>query len=378
MPENDIVIVGGGPAGLTAAGALKSAGLEAVVLDRDDRIGGSWSRRYERLHLHTVRAFSGLAGFPLPRRLPQYVSKDQYAQYLQDYARHFGLECLLGNPVRKVRAAQVGQAGGLLVEAEGGTWRSRVVVVATGQFGQPVMPEWTGLDQYRGQLTHSSRYATGREYAGRRVLVIGVGNSGAEIAADLAEQEAAFVAISMRTPPPIVPRDLLGVPVQVFGILMSRLPAAPADRIGSALARLALGDLARYGFKKPAWQPFSARRIPIIDVGLVKQVKKGRVRLRPGVVGFTRKGVVYADGREEAFDAVIAATGFASGLDRLIDVPGVLGGNGLPLAPQGQSTDCPGLYFLGYVESHRGHLYEANLASRRLAKNIREYLSTRK
>src|SRR5262245_1767047 len=104
MPDAEIVIVGGGPAGLTTAGALKTAGLEAVVLDKDDRIGGSWARRYERLHLHTVRPFSGLAYYPIPRGFPKYMSKDQYAEYLQDYARHFDLKLILNNPVRKLRA----------------------------------------------------------------------------------------------------------------------------------------------------------------------------------------------------------------------------------------------------------------------------------
>ena len=281
MPENEIVIVGGGPAGLSTAGALKSIGLEAVILDQDDRIGGSWMRRYERLHLHTVRPFSGLAGFPIPRNLPKYLSKDQYAEYLLDYAGHFDLKYFLNSPVRKIRASAEGEAHYLIVETAGEPWRSRVVVVATGQFGVPVLPTWPGLDEYQGQVIHSLHYKTGREFAGLRVLVIGVGNSGAEIAVDLAEQGASFVAICIRTPAPIVPRDLLGTPTQVFGILLSRLPPRLADWIGYSLARIALGDLTRFGFRRPAWLPFSARRIPVIDVGLIKEVKNGRVIVRP-------------------------------------------------------------------------------------------------
>jgi putative flavoprotein involved in K+ transport len=374
MPGSEIVIVGGGPAGLSTAGALKSMGLEAVVLEQDDRIGGSWVRRYERLHLHTVRAFSGLAHFPIPRHFPRYLSKDLYAQYLQDYARHFDLKCILDSPVRKVRAADDGRGHDLIVEMEGEARRSRVVVVATGQFGVPVIPDWPGLENYRGHVIHSVRYKAGREYAGRRVLVIGIGNSGAEIAADLAEQGAAFVAISVRTPPAVVPRDLLGIPVQVFGILMSRLPPRLADGVGYALARVALGDLTRYGLGHPAWLPFTAKRIPIIDVGLIKAIKNGRVKVRPDIVHFTRTGVAYKDGPEEPFDAVVAATGFTTGLDRLVEVPDVLDAKGLPRHPQGQPTARPGLFFMGFVESHRGHLYEANLASRKLAKTVARHL----
>lgn len=374
MAETDIVIVGAGPAGLSTAGALKSIGVEAQVIDKGDRIGGSWLGRYERLHLHTVRAFSGLAHFPIPRQFPKYMSKDQYAQYLQDYARHFDLNCVLNSAVRKVRADGDDGRHGFSVETEHEKWHSRVVVVATGQFGTATIPDWPGLTSYQGHLLHSSGYKSGRDYAGKRVLVIGIGNSGAEIAADLAEQGAAFVAISIRTPPPVVPRDFLGTPVQVFGILMSRLPPGLADRIGSMLVQVSMGDLTRYGLKRPAWLPFSARRIPIIDVGLVKEIKQGHVAPRPNISRFTLTGVVYEDGREEAFDVVIAATGFSTGLEKLLDIPGLLDEQGLPLVPQGQPSAQPGLFFMGYIESHRGHLYEANLASRRLAKIIKEYL----
>jgi putative flavoprotein involved in K+ transport len=377
LSENDVVIVGAGPAGLSTAGALKAIGLESVILDKDDRIGGSWMRRYERLHLHTVRAFSGLAHFPIPRNFPKYIPKDLYAQYLQDYASHFDLKCILNSPVRKVRVAGDGQDQDLIVETDVGTWRSRVVVIATGQFGEPVLPKWPGLGEYEGHVIHSGLYKTGRDYAGKRVLVIGVGNSGAEIAADLAEQGASFVAISIRTPPSIVPRDFLGTPTQVFGILMSRLPPPVADRIGYTLARIAMGDLTRYGLQRPAWLPFSARRIPVIDVGFIKEVRNGRVSVRPNIERFTRTGVVYVDGKQEAFDVVVAATGFTTGLDQLIEVPGMLDAKGVPLAPQGGPTSHPGVYFMGYTESHCGVLYEVDLASRRLAKIIQKYLSSR-
>ena len=248
-------------------------------------------------------------------------------------------------------------------------------MIATGQFGDPVLPNWPGIEEYQGHVIHSVHYKTGRDYVGRRVLVIGAGNSGAEIAADLAEQGAAYVAISIRTPPPVVPRDLLGTPVQVFGILMSRLPPRLADWIGYTLSRIAIGDLTRYGLKRPAWLPFSTRRIPVIDVGFVKEIKSGRVNVRPDIVRFTHTGPVYEDGRQEVFDAVVAATGFTTALDQLLDIPGVLDEQGFPKVPQGQPTDRPGLFFMGYVESHRGNLYEINLASRRLAEIVGNYLS---
>src|SRR5690242_17273097 len=103
MPDAKIVIVGGDPAGLSAAGALKQAGLDALILDRGERVGQSWEERYDRLHLHTVRAYSGLADYPIPRTYPRYLSKDQYAEYLRAYAAHFRLTVIPHAPVERVR-----------------------------------------------------------------------------------------------------------------------------------------------------------------------------------------------------------------------------------------------------------------------------------
>ncbi len=368
QPESDIVIVGGGAAGLTTAGALKHVGLDAIVLDQDDQIGGTWARRYSRLHLHSVRQCSGLAHYPIPRSFPKYVPKDQFVQYLRSYAQHFQVNWIGNCPASKVKR---GASGDWIVESRQGAWRCRVAVIATGHFGAPFIPEWPTRAEYRGQFMHSIDYRTGRNFAGQRALVIGSGNSGTEIACDLAEQGAAYVANSIRTAPPVVPRDYLGTPVQVFGILLSPLPARLADWLGTIIARLAIGDLRQFGARPAAWRPFSAHRIPIIDVGWVKELKRGRITLKPDITRFTATGVVYEDRTAEDFDVVIAATGFNTRLDQLIEVPGLIDERGYPKYRSGQPTSEPGLYFMGYTESVRGHLFEANRDSRRLARLIK-------
>src|SRR6185503_6563132 len=145
----------------------------------------------------------------------------------------------------------------------------------TGQYRVPIDPQWPGADSYRGQLTHSASYANAQPFAGKRVLVVGPGNSGAEIATDIAENGGAFVALSIRTPPPIVPRDPFGMPVQRTGIMLSFLPASLADRLGRLTSRLVLGDLTAYTIPRPQWGPFSAQRVPLINVGYVEAVKRG-------------------------------------------------------------------------------------------------------
>jgi cation diffusion facilitator CzcD-associated flavoprotein CzcO len=375
VPEATVVVVGGGASGLSAAAALSRRGIQVVVLEQDRQIGGSWARRYDRLHLHTVRGFSGLAHFPIPRRFPTYLSRDDFVAYLEEYARHFQLNVVTGAPVRKIRLGS-GSPAGWIVESASGQWHCQVVVIATGQYRQPIVPPWPGRDEYLGWLRHSATYTNATPYIGERVLVVGVGNSGAEIATDLADNGAAHVAVSVRTPPPIVPRDPFGMPVQRTSILLSALPPAISNRLGWATARLALGDLTRYGMPRGDFAPYTTKRVPLIDVGFVDALKRGRVTIKPAVVRLTPTDAVFADGTSEPFDAIIAATGFSTGLESIIDTPGVLDETGEPRGMSGEPTAHPGLYFIGFTHSLRGHLFEANRASRRLARNVARYLTS--
>jgi putative flavoprotein involved in K+ transport len=371
LREAPVVIVGGGPSGLSTAGALKVAGVQCVVLDRDDRIGDSWLRRYERLHLHTIRRFSGLSHFPIPKHYPKYVSKDQYAEYLQSYANHFELQVELNTEVVSVRRdLHQASSPAYIIETENDAWRCRNVVIATGKYRQPTIPAFPDMDRYRGISLHASRYVTGRDYTGKRVLVAGIGNTGSEIAVDLVEQGAASVAISVRTMPTIVPRDVLGRSIQETGIMLSRLPPDVADRIGRMVARFTVGDLSRYGIGAPQWSPFIDKRVPVIDVGFLHNLRANRIAIRPNVSRFVSGGVVFADGREEPFDVVIFATGYVTGLERLLNIPGLLDESAYPRFASGTPTSEAGLYFMGFLRSNRGHLYETEIDSRRLAATI--------
>ena len=373
MPHANVVIVGAGASGLSAAGALQRRGIEAVILEQDQRLGDTWARRYDRLRLHTVRGFSGLAHYPIPNRYSGYLSRDEFVAYLAEYARHFRLRIETACPVHKIRLQSTTPAAWAAATAAG-DWHCRVMVVATGQYRIPMLPGWPGQESYRGELVHSARYTTGSAYAGKRVLVVGMGNSGAEIATDLVERGASYVAVSVRTAPPIVPRDPFGISVQRVSILLSLLPPAIADRLGRLASRLALGDLTRHGLPRAAWMPYSARRIPVIDVGFVSTLKRGLVHIRPALASLTMDGVVFQDGRTESFDAIIAATGFGSGLDALLETSGMPNAAHEPIYFSGQPPTHPGLYFMGFHRSLRGHLFEANLASRRLARNVDRYL----
>jgi putative flavoprotein involved in K+ transport len=305
-----------------------------------------------------------------------YLSRTDVVAYLNEYARHLGLRIVTGTSVKKVRPRD-GRPHGWTVETTGDEWHGRVAVIATGQYRHPIDPSWPGREAFGGRLTHSVNYSNAAPYVGLRVLVVGAGNSGAEIATDLSDNGAAYVAVSVRTPPPIVPRDPFGMPVQRTSLLLSVLPAAIANRLGWATSRLVLGDLTRYGMPKADFAPYTTKRVPLIDVGFVEALKRGRVKVRPALVRVTETGAIFADGTAEPFDAIIAATGFTAGLESLIDAPGVLDDLGEPLGESGEPTALPGLYFIGFVHSLRGHLFEANRAARRLARNVRRYLTRR-
>jgi thioredoxin reductase len=373
MPQATVVVVGAGAAGLSAAAALRKRGIEAVILEESARVGSAWSRRYDRLHLHTVRGFSGLAHYGIPRRFPKYLSRDEFVAYLGEYAEHLGLRIISDSRVNRVSEdPDAPQTWKVSTSRE--TWRSKAVVIATGQYRIPLAPEWPGIDLYKGELLHSASYANPLPFAGKRVLVVGAGNSGTEIATDLAENDASFVALSIRTSPAIVPRDPFGMPVQRTGILLNFLPSSIADRLGRLTSRLVLGDLTQYGVRRAEWSPFSAKRVPVIDVGFVSALKRDLVKIRPALVRVTATGAVFSDGTAEPFDAIIAATGFSTGLKDLLDTRDVVNESGEPIGTSGDPTARPGLFFIGFTHSLRGHLFEANLASRRLAKNVGRYL----
>ena len=369
--ESGVIIIGAGASGLAVAAVLQRQGQRAIVLDADDRIGGTWIRRYDRLCHHTPKQLSGLPYLPLPRDYPRYVPKDLSATYLEAYADRSHLDVRLGTKVERISRRDDGRWS---IATSTGMWTSAAVIIATGRYRLPHMPQRPGLNQFRGRVLHATSYRNGREFAGLRALEVGIGNSGAEIAVDLVDHGAASVSISVRTTPPISSRSVFGLPVQVLGIVLAPLPPRPLDWLGARLRRLGSGDLTSYRLGTEGWRPFSTRRPPLIDVGFIAHVKAGRVAVVPEVGHFTVDGVRFVDGSEGPYDVVVAATGFTTGLEQLIDAPGILDERGLPLA----GTRDDGLFFIGYADSLRGHLLETSRKARRLVKEIDRFLrSTR-
>ena len=371
MTENEVLVLGAGPAGLAVAGCLVTRGVPTSVLDAGAAVGDSWRQRYDRLHLHTPRIQSGLPGLRPPRSGGRWLAKDDYAAYLAGCARRHGIEPELG-----VVAERVDRTGdGYTVSTDAGPRQAATVVVATGYQRVPVVPAWPGTENFRGELLHSSGYRSPAPYRGKRVLVVGTGNSGAEIAADLAEQDADEVWLSCRTPPHVIRRQTGPIPTTILGIPNQYLPAGLVDPVSRQLARLTAPDLAPYGLPRPTTglksQFLRTSVVPLIDVGLVAQLYAGRVQVVPAVASFGADGVVLSDGRELEVDVVVAATGYRRGLEDLVGHLGVLDADGAPRVHGARThPDAPGLHFIGMLPTMAGMLFQINRDARATARQI--------
>jgi len=266
--------------------------------------------------------------------------------------------------VRKVRPADEGFA----VETARATYRTSAVVLAAGYNRVPNPERLLDEEAFRGPVVHASAYRDGAPFAGQRVLVVGAGNTGAEIALDLAER-GAKPTLAVRAPVNVLPRDFLGMPTQLTSIRMRWAPLPVIDGLGRLVSRLAFGSLRRYGFARPALGPVSSirlrRRIPLIDVGTIGAIKRGEIAVKPGVARLTVGGAVFADGSEAAFDAVVRATGYRPALEELVEVPGVLDERGYPKGWKG-----PGIYFVGYENAPTGLLRQIGIEAEAVAREI--------
>jgi indole-3-pyruvate monooxygenase len=361
-------VIGAGPAGLAVAACLKKKGVSSVIVERAATVGSSWRRHYGRLHLHTDRAHSALPLLSFPAGTPQYPSREQVIEYLEAYARHFELAPHFGEEVQAVRSAN----GGWTTATSAHTYHSRRVVVATGNCAAPHMPRWPGQERFVGRIVHSSEYRDAEPFRGQRVLVIGFGSSGGEIAIDLHEH-GAHAAVSVRGPVNIIPRDIVGIPVLALGIALGPLPTGLADVLAGTLARLVIGDITRLGFRKlemgPIAQIKQTARVPLIDIGTVKLIREGHVDVLAGISAMDETSVSFDDGSSRRFDAIIVATGFRPHVNRFLEPENDIFSPGQSPPRRGTAVR-PGLYFCGFVVSPTGMLREIGLEARRIAEHI--------
>jgi putative flavoprotein involved in K+ transport len=369
-------VIGAGPAGLATAAALRGRGVPSLVLERD-AVAASWRGHYDRLHLHTVRWLSHLPGYKIPRAEGAWVSRDGVIRYLEHYAAYHDLDVRTGVQVGRIER----EDGGWLVRATAGSIRAAAVIVATGHNHTPLLPDWPGREDFPGELLHARDYRNGSPYRGRDVLVVGAGNTGAEIAVDLAEHGASRVWLSVRTPPYVLRRSQLGVPTQLTAVLLRHVPVALVDRLAEPVRKLSVPRLDHKGLADPGPGVFSRAvrgEMPVLDVGLVDAVLADRVKPVAAVIGFDGAKVCLADGGAVGPDVVVMATGYRRGLEPLVGQLGVLDESGLPLVHGARTHPAaPGLYFVGYTNPPSGMFREVAMDARRIAAAISRNVTRR-
>ncbi|KAG0592083.1 hypothetical protein KC19_1G223400 [Ceratodon purpureus] len=319
-----VLIIGAGPAGLATAACLTAKSIPYLVLEREDCSGSLWKyKTYERLHLHLPKQYCQLPLFPFPASYPTYPSCEQFIVYLENYREHFGIHPVYNTKVTLVEYFSA--VGYWIVTAEEKPsynehvkivrYLARSVVIATGENGDPYMPSFSGEEKFTGEISHSMTYRSGEKYEGKKVLVVGVGNTGMELALDLANF-GAMPTLVARSKIHIMPRDLLGV-FSTFDASLKLLKIFPmwfADKILVFLSWLTLGCTDKYNLIRPAEGPLQMKKMtghtPVLDVGTVAKIRSGHIKVVPAIDQLTEDGATFENGVEEKFDAIIMATGY--------------------------------------------------------------------
>lgn len=365
MAIKSAIVLGAGPAGLACAAMLKSHGILVTIVEKEATICPVWHAHYDRLRLHTDKSHSSLPGYPISGDAPKYLTKSQVIDYCENYAAHFGLEPILGCSVENVR-----RDGNWKIRSSNGDMEADIVVMATGMASFPYLPNWPGLEEFEGVVIHSCDYKNPLEFVGSRVLVVGFGNSGGEIALDLANANL-NPRLSVRGPVNIVPKEIFGISILTLSILQQSLPYKVADFINKPVLRMVLGDTKRLGLqaagKGPMAQVVEDGKIPLLDIGTLKALREGSIHLLPGILRVDNQAVTFVDGHSECFDAIILGTGYRpdlrgllSGMDHLLD------DSGLP-RQCGAVGGQDGLYFCGYRASPTGQLRQIGIEAQQIA-----------
>ncbi|ATE55210.1 flavin-containing monooxygenase [Actinosynnema pretiosum] len=347
---NRPVVIGAGPGGLAVAWALKAAGLDPVVLDRERTACSSWGSYYPSLRMNSWRRLSSLPGRTIPAEYGPWPMRDDFINYLKAYARDLDADIRFGTEVRRVDR----EDGRWVVRTSAGDLTAHDVVVATGLHRRPFVPDWPGLAEFEGEFTHARDYTVPGPYAGKDVLVVGVGPTGIDIAIELARSGASRVRLSIRHFPVLFKLS------PVTSLLSQAIKHGPmphwfVNRVSLAMHRARWGDLSGYGLPTPtegtmAGTARSGHSYGSIDRGLIPAIRSGDVEAVGGVVGFDKKEVLLDRGGSIKPDAVIAATGQRPDMEGLLGHLGVLAARGGRPLVHGARTapHAPGLYFQGY------------------------------
>jgi putative flavoprotein involved in K+ transport len=318
LTDAPVVVIGAGQSGLAAAHALDKLSVPVVVLEAGDRPAGSWPRYYDSLRLFSPAAFSSMPGMPFPGHLERYPARDEVADYLERYAAYIPVEIQTNTRVTRVRQED---REFVVFTADGRQLRAAGIVAASGSFSNPYQPIFPGQSGFTGQLLHVAEYRNPIPYMGRRVIVVGAGDSAAQVANELAP--VADVTLAARHPLRFIPQRIGGKDVH-YWLRETGFDSLPAQW----LSKISGGSL-------------------ITDsVGFQQTLADGLLDVRPMFIGLDRDKVMWSENDRERIDAIILATGYRPSLDYLREL-GALDAAGAPLHIGGVSTTHLGLVYVG-------------------------------
>ncbi|CAL5097992.1 unnamed protein product [Urochloa decumbens] len=331
-----VLIVGAGPSGLAVAACLSQLSIPYRIVEREDCSASLWRKHtYDRLKLHLAKEFCELPHMSYPSDTPTYIPKEQFVRYVDAYVDHFNIFPKYSTSVESCKYDEVSncwdvmahdKVTGLVTE-----YTARFLVVATGENSEGIIPQIPGLDDFPGEVLHSSSYKSWNNYAGKEVLVIGCGNSGMEIAYDLASH-GVETSMVVRSPVHVMTIGLIN-----FGMKLVSwsLPVNFVDFILVTFANIRFGDLSKYGIVRPNMGPLLLKaktgRSAVIDVGTVELIKKGAIKVLGPISCIRGDYVEFEDGKNCYFDSIVFATGYKSTANKwLKNGESLLNDNGMP------------------------------------------------
>ena len=369
MIQTHALVIGASTSGLASASSLQKQGIEYIIIEKESQVATPWRNHYERLHLHTNKSSSNLPYKKFDDTIPRYPTRQQVVDYLANYQIDFNI-----NPLFNTEAKIVKKVGDYwMTETNNGVFKSKYIIVATGPFGKPKAIYFKGMDSFPGKILHSYGYKTGRDFKEQKVLVVGFGNSACEIAIDLYEQ-GAHPSMSVRSPVNVIPRDILGIPILQLSLLMTPFPPKLADAVNAPLMRFLVGDISKLGLKKLSYGPLEQIHkdgtVPLLDIGTIKHIREGHIKMYDSISYISGKTVHFTDGKKEDFDAIVAGIGYYRDYAEIIDVDKKRFVDLKVCINKQKYFGKDGLYFCGFWIAPTGQIREIALDAQKIAKDI--------
>ncbi|KAJ0581277.1 putative indole-3-pyruvate monooxygenase [Helianthus annuus] len=338
---NGPVIVGAGPSGLAVSACLKEQCIPFVVIERADCIASLWQKRtYDRLKLHLPKKFCQLPNLPFPEDYPEYPTKKQFIAYLENYAQKFDIKPQFNECVQSAKYDEACKLWRVVTASTSGSeteYICQMLVVATGENAEGVVPEIDGLEEFSGEVIHAKDYKSGQKYTGKKVLVVGCGNSGMEVSLDLSNHNAK-PSMVVRSSVHVLPREIMGKSTfDLAMMLMKWLPLWLVDKLLLMLTWFILGNIQKYGIKRPSLGPLELKnhhgKTPVLDIGALEKIRSGEIKVVPGIKRFNSNSVELVNGETLDIDSVVLATGYRSNVPFWLQETEFFAKNGFPKTP---------------------------------------------